>query len=72
MAIVEHNLRVYLQNISDYGLSNMLQELHRCIVELKTLSMHDQYGNHIWLYFLEIEDTYYRNVTMKCQEFNHV
>ena len=48
-----------MQNISVYDLSNMFQELQRCIVELEHLSIHDQFGNHIWLYFLEIEDTYY-------------
>ena len=36
-----------MQDISVYGLSNMLQELQRCIVELEPLSIHDQFGNHI-------------------------
>ena len=48
-----------MQNISVYGLSNMLKELQRCSVELEHLSIHDQFGNHIWLYFLEIDDTCY-------------
>jgi hypothetical protein len=64
-SIVEHDLEVEMQNISIYALSNMPRELQRCIVELEHLSIHDQFGIHIWLYFLEIKNTSYYHF-MKC------